>query len=537
MSLDFRPYQLDDLSALEERWRGPQRRLGLVWATGLGKTHGIAHQAVRTVHEGGRAVVVAHRDFLLDQITERIGQHDPRIPVGRVQANVDQCRRLIVVASAQTIANPRRLERLGRFGKVITDEAHHYAAPTFRGVLEGLGSFDGVPTLGVTATMRRDDKKHGLGDVWEDIVAERDIVWAVKNGWLVPPRGKVVVADHMDLEHAKVSRGDYSDAELGMMVTQDADQIARAWLEHGEGRPTASFGPTVGSSQAVAEALRGLGVPVGEVYGKTVDRRPIYDDLEAGRIRVLCSVMVPTEGWDCPPVSCILQCRPTRSRTLFTQIVGRGLRLYPGKTDCLVLDVVGASRGQKLFGLTQLLPSAIYDAGRLGSPPGEAAAREAKEPNRLVGPARYAEVDLLGETALRWLVTSQGVRFLVAGERVIYLWPDTNNPRRSATWSIITANLKGDHAQPGDVARDVPLTLEEATALAERHAVELVPDLVAEQNRPWRTARVSGRSGQVTYARLLGIARPEAYTRGRLSDEMDVLMASARLAQAARWTA
>src|SRR5206468_6503533 len=124
-------------------------------------------------------------------------------------------------------------------------------------------------------------------DVWEDIVAERDIVGAVENGWLVPPRGKVVVADHMDLEHAKVSRGDYSDGELGAMVTQDADQIARAWIEHGEGRITIAFCPTVESAEALCEALRVLKVPSATVFGATDRdvRRKAYDDLEAGRVR------------------------------------------------------------------------------------------------------------------------------------------------------------------------------------------------------------------------------------------------------------
>lgn len=550
MSLDFRPYQLEDMAALEQAWQGPQNRLGLVWATGLGKTHGIAHQAVKTVHEGGRAVVVAHRDELLGQITQRIGQHDPRIPVGRVQAGTDQCRRRLVVASAQTIANPRRLERLGRFQKVIVDEAHHYAAPTFRGILEGLGSFDGVPTLGVTATMRRDDKKHGLGDVWEGIVAERDIVWAVEHGWLVPPRGKVVVADHMDLEHAKLNRGDYSDGELGSFIEQDVEQIARAWIEHGEGRTTVAFCPTVASSQALAEAFRALGVPAGEIYGKTVERGPVYDDLKAGRIKVLCSVMVPSEGWDAPWVSCILQCRPTRSRTLFTQIVGRGLRLYPGKVDCLVLDVVGSSRGQKLFGLTELLPSAVVDTSATEALPCDLCGQPRrscdcpreiieKPANRLVGPARYEEIDLLNQSGLRWLVTKQGIRFLPTPRvgrgpaRAWFLWPDSHRVKQvGGTWSIMEVNLAGDHAELAWLDDGVPHTLLQAQQLAEAAALRRCPTLAADQAAPWRTGRA--KPAQITWAASLGVEHTDRYTAGRCSDEIEVALATARLEQGIR---
>lgn len=551
MTYVLRDYQAEDVAELERRWRaGEGTRLGLVWATGLGKTSAIAATGVRTVHDGGRTIAIAHRRELLGQITERVAEFDPSIAVGLVKGTVDQCRRRFIVASAQTIMNPRRLERLGRFNKIIVDEAHHAAAPTYVETLKALGAWDGVPTLGVTATMTREDKKSGLGDVWEDIVADRDIRWAVQNGWLVPPRGRVVVADHLDLERVSLNRdGDYAAGEVGAMVAQDADQIARAWIEHGEDRITGAFSPTVEAASALADALRSARVPVAEVYGDTDEgtRDKAYRDLHAGRIRVLSSVMVPTEGFDCPPMSCILNCRPTRSRTLFTQIVGRGLRLYPGKRDCLVLDTVGAARGMKLFGLTELLPGAEQDTTAVDCLPcrdcGQIRALCACPPalrdpdggrRKLEGPARYAEVDLLAQTGLRWLRTTQGVRFLLAGDpqRVFYLWPDTNDfAQTGGTWSVITANLKGDFPDPGNPARGVPLSLEQAQELAEREALALQPDLREQQERPWRSLRASGKPGQLAYARMLGIPNPEGFTRGRLSEEIDIVMASGRLEQ------
>ena len=303
MTLDFRPYQLDDMAALEKAWQGGMTRRASSGRLDWGRPTESPSQAVKTVHEGGRAIVVAHRDILLDQSPSESASTTPGSRSGA-------CRLTRISAAAGSWWPRRRPSRTpaawsGSAASTRSSLTNSITigAPTFRGILEGLGSFDGVPTLGVTATMRRDDKKHGLAEVCQGIVAERDIVWAVDHGWLVPPRGKVVVADHMDLEHAKINRGDFSDSELGAMVTQDADQIARAWREHGENRITAAFCPTVDSASALAEALRALGVPAASVFGKTptAERQDVYGALGAGQLRVMTSVMVPTEGFDRRP--------------------------------------------------------------------------------------------------------------------------------------------------------------------------------------------------------------------------------------------
>ena len=550
MTRALRDYQAEAVDSVRSEWQAGRSATTVILPTGTGKTDVIARLVTDEAAAGGRALVLAHRGELLDQISERCGMHNPRLPIGRVQAGLDQTRRPIVVAMTPTLAKPDRRERLPRPSLVVVDECHHITSPSNLAILEWAGCLDETnPTrlLGVTATpSRSDDAKRGIGMVLQSVAFSRDIAWAIRGGWLVPPRGLAVVTSHMDLDGAKLNRGDYQDNELGEMVSQDVGEIVRAWqtyavdAKHPDGRITIAFVPTVDAAAELAGAFELAGVKAEAVLGSTKqpEREAVYARLAAGVTRVLVGVAVMTEGFDSPPVSCVLMARPTRSKTVYTQAVGRGLRLHPGKADCLVLDVVGSSRGQKLVTLATLHPGAPY-ATTDPKVTRESLLEPAEKPGpaRLEGPATYAEVDLLGDVALRWLVTTQGVRFLVAGERVIYLWPDSNNPRRSTTWSIITANLKGDHAQPDEVARGIPLTLEEATALAEQHALGLQPDLVAEQNRPWRTLRASGKSGQITYARLLGIATPEAYTRGRLSDEIEIRMASARLAQSTRWSA
>lgn len=544
MTRTLRDYQQQAVDDVRAEWAGGTSATTVILPTGTGKTDVIAKLATDEVAAGGRTLVLAHRGELLDQITARCGMHAPRVPVGRVQADMDQTRRAIVAAMTPTLAKPERRERLPRPSLVIVDECHHITSPSNMAILEWAGCMDERdPTrlLGVTATpSRSDDAKRGIGMVLKSVAFARDIAWAINAGWLVRPRGLAVVTSHMDLDGAKLSRGDYQDNELGEMVSQDVGEIVRAWLtyavdaEHPEGRITIAFVPTVAAAAELRDAFELAGVKAEAVLGSTKqpEREAIYNRLASGVTRVLVGVAVMTEGFDSPPVSCIVWARPTRSRTVYTQGIGRGLRLFPGKDDCLVLDVVGASRGQKLVTLAELHPGAPYATTDPRVTRESLLEPEEKEgPRRLEGPARYAEVDLLAQDSLHWLVTSQGIRFLVAGERVLYLWPDSNNPRDSATWSVITANLKGDRAQPDSLAPGLPMTLAEATAAAERHALELVPDLAEEHRRPWRTARQSGSPGQLSYARLLGIANPERYTRGRLADEMDVRMASARLAQ------
>ena len=397
--------------------------------------------------------------------------------------------------------------RRRRFGPwrpsvVIYDECHHAPAPSGRAVLEWAGSWESTRTVGVTATLVRGDKRKP-SEVWQEVAYERDIAWAVTNDWLVAPRGRVVVADHVDLKSAKMnSRGtDYADGELGEMVSQDVDQIVKAWLEHAADRITVAFTPTVAAAEALREEFEAQGVAAECVFGNTpaavrgnVERGTgIYGRLFRGETRVLCGVMVASEGWDCPPVSCVLMARPTKLRGLYTQIVGRGLRPYPGKTDCLVLDVVGASRGQSLVGLTDLSEAFVRDTSELDLLPCEACggfrprqlevAPELGEecsctpepaagdgpvagPRRLQGPARYEDIPLLPDPRAkhRWLRSRRGVPFLIGSlpwcaNRAGIVYPDTGHAD-SPTWTPGHVAVRGRTSW--ERLDDAPLSFAEA---------------------------------------------------------------------------
>lgn len=586
----LRPYQHEACAAVVEDWDSGVGRPAVLLPTGCGKTDVIAALATDEVARGGRVVILSHRTELNQQITERIAQHDRSIRVGQVQGPRDEVHYPVTVAMVQSLASRRRgqyarLARMPQPTLVIVDECHHAAAPGYLAVLRGLGCFGQdavalvpgcearparwplqqldrpVRTLGVTATLVRGDDA-ALGDVWQSVAFARDIGWAVKSGFLVMPRGKVVVADSVKLERAKVRRGDYTDGELGKMITQSAAQIVADWVEHGRHpcgtpRTTAAFCPDLESAHALAAEFVNAGVAVGVVTGatSTTDRRKLYRALAAGTITVLVSVMVLTEGWDCPRVSCILQCRPTKLPGLYTQIVGRGLRPWdrveagypdaPAKVDCLILDVVGASRGQKLQTLVDLHESSDYDTteldeallcglcgqeheGRCPMDAGDVEEPDEDEPDAPLvdpaGPAKiYTELELLAaDEEWTWLLTRAGRPFLPVRDQFVFMWEAPGALK--ARWSV------GTIAHP-DATRRAPsawlghgLVLSEAKDLAERWSSHEPGANLAQRSAQWRRGQVT--KAQRTAAHVLGVTITPGMTKTQVGDALIVAVAS-----------
>jgi superfamily II DNA or RNA helicase len=566
----LRDYQVEGADAVEAELAKGVTRTALVAATGLGKSTIIAELAQREVRRGGSTLCLAHRVELTDQIRGASLDLDPSIAVGSMGGGISQRGMPITVAMTPTLAaRVKRLEkaredlagcRAGtpehraaqqavrraeaalppRPTRVIYDECHHAPAVSSMTVLRWAGCFDHVPLIGATATLVRGDRL-GLGDVFESVAFSRDIVWAVEQGWLVRPHGRVVVVDAMRLDEVTVRQGDYAEGELGAMVSQSTDEIVKAWHSHASSRITATFTPSVQSARDLADAFIGSGVAAEVATGTMgmAERNAIYARLAAGVTRVLCGVMVTTEGWDCPPVSCILVARPTQLPGLYQQIVGRGLRPSPatGKRDCLILDVVGASRGQRLTTLVDLMPSADYDTAELDEAPcldcglypcecevgDDGLGVVGRDPDggrtRLIGPAAYEELDLFGKSELAWLFTKAGTRFLPCGDRIALLWENKDGTYRAGhtsrggpmigTWLIKGADL--------DTARHA----------AEAWALEYAPSM-ARKGASWRRAQPPSPE-QIRRALGEGIAEPERYTRARLSDELSIVVASRRL--------
>ena len=347
--VSLRPYQREAVAAVIAARRRGVRRMVVSLPTGAGKTV-IFSQLARLARR--QVLVLAHREELLGQARTKLeaaleGRHVVSIERGAETASADA---KVLVCSIRSL-HEERLARVIRdrdFGLVIYDECHHAAAEDNMRVLRQLGVFedgwDGT-LLGFTATTARGDGK-GLNAVFETIAYSRSLPEMIDDGFLSPLRG-FRISTGADLTRVSSSGLDFSGEELSEAVDIEERNalVARSIQELARDRRTIAFCVTVSHARHLCWALNRLGVTSGLVYGEMTSdaRAQALADFRNGRTQVLANVAVLTEGFDDPGVSCIAMARPTRSEGLYTQCVGRGTRLHPGKRDCLILDFVDAS--------------------------------------------------------------------------------------------------------------------------------------------------------------------------------------------------
>lgn len=351
----LRDYQEEAVEAvLAAPGEGIQRPL-VACPTGAGKTVVFAEVIRR---REGRALVLAHRDELISQAADKIRMVMPGADIGIVKAQRNEADAAVVVASVQSLS-AKRLATLGSFETLIVDECHHAPASSYGRILTTLGAFedDGPLTLGVTATPERGDKL-ALGKVFQKIVFRRSLVWMIAKGYLSDLRA-VQVHLKADFDALKVRKGDYIDSEVSDMLSEAhaPEMAARAYLEHAAGRRAIVFTPTVALAYEMAEEFRRQGVSAEGVDGTTHpdERRAILRRFHDGETMAVANCGVFVEGFDEPSVGAIVMAKPTRSRPAYLQMLGRGLRLFPGKTDCLLIDLVGSTTRHDLVTASTLL--------------------------------------------------------------------------------------------------------------------------------------------------------------------------------------
>lgn len=358
--MQLRDYQRESIDAVMGAWAGGCQRPAIVLATGTGKTvimAAIVSTSIR--HAGRRPLILVHRQELVSQTVAKLRATDPGLSVGVIEAERHEADADVVVASVQSLVRRlgvgRRAVDLNRFNFVLVDEAHHASAKSYISVLDHFGALkedSGTVALGVTATLGRSDGIP-LGHVWSDVVFEYGAAAAIRDGWLVRPQAERVVLDDLDLGSVKVSRGDYSDGDLGSRMVRSGERIAESILEHGRDalggiRRGIVFSPTVECAMQWAADFRRFGIRSEVVTGETprAERQRIYAATDSHENDMIVSVMVLTEGFDLPSVEVAVVGRPTKSVPLYTQMVGRVLRPSPstGKVGALVLDVGGKVR-------------------------------------------------------------------------------------------------------------------------------------------------------------------------------------------------
>lgn len=229
----------------------------------------------------------------------------------------------------------KRLSQFPRnyFGTIIIDEAHHCISDGYQKVL---GHFPEARVLGVTATPDRGDMRN-LGEYFESLAYEYTLPKAIREGYLSPIKA-LTLPVKLDLSGVGIQAGDFKSGELATALDPYLYQIAEEMAQYCMDRKTVVFLPLVKTSQKFRDILNEKGFHATEVNGNSGDRSEILKDFEEGNYNVLCNSMLLTEGWDCPSVDCVVVLRPTKVRSLYSQMVGRGTRLYPGKEHLLLLD-------------------------------------------------------------------------------------------------------------------------------------------------------------------------------------------------------
>lgn len=336
MGQELRPYQQQARDRIHAEWDAGHTRTLLVLPTGTGKTIVFASVAADQVRAGDRVLILAHRGELLEQAADKLQRSTGLVSaVEKAESTCLDSWYRVVVGSVQTLQRPARLERFPRdyFGTIIIDEAHHAITDGYRRILD---YFSGAKVLGVTATPDRGDMRN-LGEVFDSLAFEYKLTDAIKEGYLCKIMAQTIPLQ-LDITSVTMSGGDYAVGDLGTALDPYLEQIAAEMARRCKSRKTVVFLPLIKTSQKFRDLLNTYGFRAAEVNGQSDDRRQVLADFDAGKYNVLCNSMLLTEGWDCPSVDCVVVLRPTKVRSLYSQMVGRGTRLSPGKTDLLLLD-------------------------------------------------------------------------------------------------------------------------------------------------------------------------------------------------------
>lgn len=336
--MELRPYQQEAKDAIFHSWdEGIQKTL-LVLPTGCGKTIVFAKVAEECVRQGDRVLILAHRGELLEQAADKIGRSTGLgCATEKAEATCLGSWFRITVGSVQSLMRESRLNKFDEdyFNTIIIDEAHHCISDSYQRVLN---HFHDAKVLGVTATPDRGDMKN-LGSVFENLSYEYTLPKAIKEGYLSPIKA-VTIPLQVDLTGVGVQSGDFKAGDLGTALDPYLEQIAEEMKKYCVDKKTVVFLPLVKTSQKFRDLLNAKGFRAAEVNGESKDRAEILEDFDKDKYNVLCNSMLLTEGWDCPSVDCIVVLRPTKVRSLYCQMVGRGTRLSPetGKDHLLLLD-------------------------------------------------------------------------------------------------------------------------------------------------------------------------------------------------------
>lgn len=334
--MELRDYQIEAKDAIFEQWDNGVKKTLLVLPTGCGKTVVFAKVTEDCVRQGNRVLILAHRGELLDQAADKLMKTTGLgCALEKAENTCLGSWFRVVVGSVQSLMRQKRLDQFPEdfFDTIIIDEAHHCISDSYQKVLQ---HFPDAQILGVTATPDRGDMQN-LGQFFESLAYEYTLPKAIKEGYLTPIKA-LTIPLKIDMSSVSIQAGDFKVGDIGTALDPYLEGIAEEMKKYCSDKKTVVFLPLVKTSQKFRDLLNEHGFQAAEVNGTSQDRAEILADFEDGKYNVLCNSMLLTEGWDCPSVDCIVVLRPTKVRSLYCQMVGRGTRLFPGKDHLLLLD-------------------------------------------------------------------------------------------------------------------------------------------------------------------------------------------------------
>ena len=524
--IEPRPYQSEALKKILKSWENGITRQLVSLPTGCGKTiiFGLVAEALRK-----RTLILAHREELLYQAEQKIRLVYPDADTGILKAEQrDGLNSEICIASVQTAV--RRIEELASKGYelLICDEAHHATSPSYLRIFEDLGFMADDKSkllLGVTATAQRADGV-GLNNVFEKIVFERSILAMMKAGFLCDIRG-IQVQTGEDISTVNMQAGDFAVNRLAALIDipERNNLVADTYLKYGENRRGVVFGVKVEHALHLAQAFRERGIACEAVYGdmSTEERQDVLRRYADHELQLLTNVGVLTEGWDVPDTSIIMMARPTKSRGLYIQCVGRGLRIAPNKQDCLLVDFVDVSRKHELCDWGTLIGKKI---------------KKSKEPRTLLQEAQESETEYQ-----RGVCLPPKVNKIELFERSKFVWQAVREHYKISlvdNTSLWCQKVEGGYlpvfispmGEKTQLSEDV-LPLDYAMGVAEDYARKLDTAKYSSKDASWR--RYPATDKQLNMLRMRNIAYSEGITKGEASDILGGIMAEERATSKQVW--
>jgi superfamily II DNA or RNA helicase len=524
VSIQLRPYQRDCLTAIEAAaLRGVQRQV-VSLPTGAGKTVIFAHLLVE---RQTRTLILVHRDELIRQTLDKLAMvaQGTALDIGVIKAARDEHAGDVVVASVQTLQREARLQRLKQtFGLVIVDECHHAALDNSYGrILAHVGADqeDGPLTVGFTATPYRPDNDpiittRGTPGCFDEIVYTLPLMGLIAQGYLSPIIAKGIFMEGLDLGQVRTRQGDYLDHDLAeaLMAADAPEHLVRGYRELALGRRALIFCPTVGMAYAVEHAFRRAGLAAASVVGGTPidERRVIYQRVRAGHLNALVSCAVLTEGFDEPSIDCVMLARPTKSKVLFYQCIGRGLRLWPTKQDCLVIDATGATKRHGLLSIAAELGLLMPTTPQASPvPTGTSVRMVVSDPSKPTGYHAH-DIDLMQRLRLHWVETPRGYWVVSLADRMLRVRPDGQG-----TYRLEVRKHKEQRYTP---LAD-RLSIDYCFGIASDTAREAQLLHLVREGASWRQNARSPK--QEAYARRLGVPIQPWWRSGELSDAITAI--------------